>query len=194
MNKMGLWLAPLMVLTAACQQQPQEGTTLTFHEIMKDEIDKNADELWEISNAAIGDRAGIDPAKMTDQSWSDIAERADAVREAALKIATMDPIVIAKPGVKISDEGIPGGHTAAQVQERFDKDPETLREMANALAVHVGDIADGARAHDAAKIGPLIDQLDGVCENCHLEYWYPDQKELVNRIRNEGGDVPPPEN
>ena len=104
----------------------------------------------------------------------------------AVAIATMDPLIAAKPGVKISDEGIPGGHTAAMVQERFDKDPETLRNLANALARHTGDIAKFARAHDAASIGPLIDQLDGVCEDCHLEYWYPDQKELVNRIRNEG--------
>ena len=190
MKKIGLLLAPLVVVTAACQQEPEEEARLTFHEIMKDEVDKNADALWDLSNAAIGDRAGIDPAKMNDQRWADIAQRADAVRAAALKIATMDPIVVARPDVKISDEGIPGGHTAAQVQARFDANPQTLRDMANALAVHVGDIADGARAHDAAKIGPLIDQLDGVCENCHLEYWYPDQKELVNSIRNEGGDIP----
>jgi hypothetical protein len=192
-NKIGFWLAPVLVLTAACRQEPEEAAQLTFHEIMKDEIDKNADELWDISNAAIGERAGLDPAKMDDDRWADIAERADAVRAAALKIATMDPIVIAKPGVKISDEDIPGGHTAAQVQARFDRDPQTLRDMANALAVHMGDLADAARAHDAAKAGPLVDQLDGVCENCHLEYWYPDQKELVNQIRSEGGDVPPPE-
>jgi len=180
-RKLAFWLAPL-VLTTACQQESEEEAPLTFHEIMKDEVDKNADALWDFSNAAIGDQAGIDPARMNDQRWADIAQRADAVRAAALKIATMDPIVIAKPGVKISDEGIPGGHTAAQVQARFDADPQTLRDMANVLAVHMGDIADGARAHDAAKIGPLIDALDGVCENCHLEYWYPDQKALVEQI------------
>lgn len=183
MRKSGLWLAPLVVLTAACSSEPaEEKAALTFHEVMKDHVDKNADELWDLSNAAIGERAGIDPAKMNDQRWADIAERADAVRAAALEIAAMDPLVVAKPGVKISDEGIPGGHSAAMVQERFDKDPQTLRDMANALAVHAGDMAEYARAHDAAHLGPLIDQLDGVCENCHLEYWYPDQKALVDEI------------
>ena len=188
MKRIGLLLVPAMLLVSGCkQEQPaQPAAQLTFHEIMKDEVDKNADELWDISNAAIGDAAGIDPTKMTDERWTQIAARADAVQQAALEIATLDPIVVVKPGVKISDEGIPGGHTGAEVQALMDKNPGTLRDLANALARHTGDIAKFARAHDAASIGPLIDQLDGVCEDCHLEYWYPDQKELVNRIRNEG--------
>jgi RES domain-containing protein len=179
-----LWLAPVVALTAACSSQPEEEPVqLTFHEIMKDKVDKNADELWDISNAAIGDAAGLDPAKMTDERWAQIAAKADAVQQAALEIATMDPIVVVRPGVKISDEGTPFGHTGAMVQARMDKDPETMRNLANALARHMSDLGTAARAHDAATAGPLIDQLDGVCEDCHLEYWYPDQKELVNQFR-----------
>ncbi|HEU4650026.1 MAG TPA: hypothetical protein VFS49_01295 [Croceibacterium sp.] len=176
---------PVLALVAACSSEKQQApvaAALTFHEVMKDKVDKNADELWDISNAAIGDAAGLDPAKMTDASWAAIAAKAEAVQQAALEIATMDPVVVATPGVKISDEGIPGGHTAAMVQERLDKDPQKLRDLANALARHTGDLATAARAHDAAKAGPLIDQLDGVCESCHLEFWYPDQKALVEKI------------
>jgi len=186
MKKLGLLLVPAVALAAGCQQENKQpaAEALTFHEIMKDEVDKNADELWDISNKSIGDRAGLNPDKMTDASWNDIAERAEAVQQAALKIAAMDPLIVAKPGVKISDEGLPGGHTAAMVQERFDKNPETLRDLANALARHTGDLATAARAHDAATAGPLIDQLDGVCEDCHLEYWYPDQKALVEQFRD----------
>jgi hypothetical protein len=55
--------------------------------------------------------------------------------------------------------------------------------MAQVLATHMSDLSKALRAHDAAKAGPLIDQLDGVCEDCHLDYWYPDQKDLVNKYR-----------
>jgi hypothetical protein len=180
----GLGLLPVLALVAACSSERDEpaAPALTFNEVMKDKVDKNADELWDISNAAIGDAAGIDPTKMTDERWAQIAVKAEAVQQAALEIATMDPILLAKPGVKISDEGIPGGHTAAEVQERLDKDPQKLRDLANALAHHTGDLATAARMHDAAHAGPLIDQLDGVCESCHLEFWYPDQKDLVEQI------------
>ena len=178
-----LILSPLALATACSQGQDEPAAEVqTFHEVMKDEVDKNADELWDIANKAIGDRAGIDPTKMTDARWDQLADKAEAVQRAALKIAMMDPLVVAKPGVKISDEDIPGGHSAAQVQERFDKEPQKLRDMANGLAAHVGDLAAAARAHDAARAGALVDQLDPVCEGCHLEYWYPDQKALVEEI------------
>lgn len=183
MKTRGLWLMPALALVAGCSKEPEQPPT--FHEVMKDQVDKNADALWDITNKAIGDRAGIDPAKMTDERWDQLAERAEAVQHAALEIAAMDPLVLAKPGVKISDEDIPGGHTAAQVQARFDKNPAKLREMANVLAVHTGDLAAAARAHDAARAGALVDQLDPVCESCHLEFWYPDQKALVEEILRE---------
>ena len=85
------------------------------------------------------------------------------------------------PGVKISDEGIVGGHTAAQVQSGIDKDPQALRDMAQTLAVHMDDLAKAARERDIDRAALLINQLDSVCESCHLEFWYPDQKELVEQ-------------
>jgi hypothetical protein len=179
-------LVPAVALLAGCNNQPAEPEkpAQTFHEVMKDEVDVQADVVWEVGNKAMNDIAEIDPAKMTDADWDRMAQGADALRAAALKIATMDPLIIAPPGVKIADEGLPYGHTAAMVQERFDKDPETLRNLARTLADHVGGIADAARAHDPAKASPLINQLDGVCEDCHLEYWYPDQKDLVEQYRD----------
>lgn len=176
-------LVPVLALLGACSadKQPAAPAAPTFHEVMKDKVDVNADALWDVANAAIGQEGGIDPAKMTDAQWTQIATRAEAVQQAALEIARMDPVVLARPGVKISDEGIPGGHTAAQVQGQIDANPQGMRDMANVLAVHMGDMATAARAHDAPRAGPLIDQLDTVCENCHLEYWYPTQKALIEK-------------
>lgn len=183
MTRAGFWLLPVLALASACssEKQPAPRQVLTLHEVMKDKVDLNADALWDVSNAAIGTAAGLDPAKMTDAAWTQLEQRATAVQQAALEIARMDPIVVVKPGVKIADEGVPGGDTAADVQAGIDKDPQRLRDMANALSVHVGDLAAAARSHDAAKAGPLIDQLDGVCENCHLEFWYPSQKALLEQ-------------
>jgi hypothetical protein len=111
MTRHGYWLLPVLALVAACskqaEEQPKKPPQLTFHEVMKDHVDKNADELWDMSNAAIGEQAGIDPARMDDAKWTAMADKADAVQKAALLIVNMDPIVVVKPGVKISDEGQP---------------------------------------------------------------------------------------
>lgn len=179
-----------VAMLAACshkeeKQQPAQAAP-TFHEVMKNEIDKHADEVWEVTNPAVGDKAGIDPAKMTDDMWKQLAEDATAVQEAANQIASMDPIVVTRPGGEpIADAGVPGGHSAAEVQAWIDENPQGLRDHAANLAANMRDLAAAANAHDAAKAGPIIDGLDSVCEGCHLDYWYPDQKALVEKIIKE---------
>lgn len=182
------WLAPSLLLVAGCSQnggEPEQAAQ-TFHEVMKDEVDTRADLVWGVGNAAIGEKGGIDPAKMTDADWAKLADGATSLQQAALKIATMDPIVLTRPGVKILDEDEPLGDKAVDVQARLSASTERVHDMANALAVHAGDIASAAKEHDAARAGELIDALDGVCEGCHVEFWYPSQRALIDRIRDEG--------
>lgn len=178
-----LAMLPALAMLAGCSKEEAAGppAALTFHEVMKDQIDVNADALWDLTNAAIGDDAAIDPAKLDDAQWAAIAERADKVRDASLLLARMDPVVVARPGVKISDEGVEGGHTAAQVQQQIDGNPAAMREMARALADHMDRMGQAARARDAGKTGELAGTLDGVCEDCHLEFWYPSQKALLEQ-------------
>ena len=174
---------PLLAL-AACsspkEEQPKAQSSL--NEVMKNEVDPRADDVWAIGNKAMDDQAGIDPKLMTDADWDNLAKHAQSLQQAALDLAALDPIVVVKPGVKIADEGVPYGDSAAEVQSNVDKDPQGLRDFANTLASHMGDVAAAAQAHDAVKAGPLISQLDGVCESCHINYWYPSQKALLEKI------------
>jgi hypothetical protein len=179
-----LVLTASLAVVAACSSQKEEAPAQeqpTLHEVMKNEIDLHADELWEISNPALGDNAHLDPARMNDELWGKIEQRAAALQQAALDLAKLDPIVVVKPGVKIADEGVPYGDTGEEVQANVDKDPQKLRDFANALAVHAGDIASAAKRRDTERAGLLIGELDGVCEDCHLEYWYPSQKALLEQ-------------
>ena len=189
MRKLGWAVIPALVLVAGCQKHEQAPTQKTFHEIMKDEVDVRADEVWAIGNAHIDGNAEIDAASMTDDDWKKLATAAVSLQQAALAIANLkDPIVVVKPGVKIADEDVPGGDSAASVKANIDKDPQGLRDHANSLAADMADLAKAANQHDAKAAGPIINQLDSVCESCHLEFWYPSQKDLVNKIREEGGD------
>jgi hypothetical protein len=188
MNKLA-WIAVPALLLAGCSKKPEQPQQTTLHEIMKDEVDVRADDVWDIGNKHIDANAGIDAAGMSDDDWKKLASAAVSLQQGALAIANLkDPIVVAKPGVKIADEDVPGGDSAASVQANVDKDPQGLRDHASSLAQDMADLATAANKHDAATAGPIINQLDGVCESCHLEFWYPSQKKLVNQIRKEGGD------
>ena len=181
---------PALALVAGCsqkneQQQQAEQSGPTFHDVMKDQIDKHADEIWDVTNPAVADLGGIDPTKMTDEMWKKLAEDATAVQEGAQQIAQMDKIVVIRPGETIADAGVPGGHSAAEVQAQIDKNPQGLRDHAANLAANMRDLVAAANAKDAAKAGPIVEGLDGVCESCHLDYWYPDQKAMVEKIIKE---------
>ena len=176
------------VALSACSQEAQqpEPDMVTFNDVMLKQIDEPADALWDVANAAIGDEGGIDPARMDDAKWDRLAMLAGRVKAGADAIAAMEPVKVARDGVKIGDEDIEGGHTAAQVQAAIDRDPALLRELANSLGGHMTELEAAAKAHDAARAGPLVDQLDGVCESCHLRFWYPEQREMVERYQREG--------
>jgi mevalonate kinase len=180
---------------AACNQAPEEASTPaapTLHAVMKEQIDANADALWDVTNAAIDNDAMIDPAKLDDAKWAQIVELSGEVEAGARTLAALDPIVVAAPGVKISDSDIEDGHSAAQVQGFVDADPATFRNLATTLGDHMQELGAAARSRDTENLARLVNQLDGVCETCHLSYWYPEQAELVRSIRQAGGDDPVP--
>lgn len=180
-------LSALLAALAACSSEPEQPAEQpTVHTVMLNRIDKHADELWELTNDSIGDGGGLDPAKMDDAKWAELSRLAGEVAGGAAQLGALDPIKVALPGVKIADEGVPGGDSAASVQANLDRNPELFRQMAGALEAHMRDLAAAAKSHDAAKAGPLVDQLDGVCETCHLDFWYPAQKALVEEFKDSG--------
>jgi cytochrome c556 len=173
---------PALALLAACQQQQGAGEP-TVHAIMKNKIDANADALWDLTNPALNNDATLNAAKIDDPTWTKMAERAQAVSDAAGELARLKTLKLINPGDKIADQDTAFGNKPEEVQQHLDRNPDDFRQFAGVLQADMADIARLSKAHDAKKLSPLIDQLDGVCENCHLEFWYPDQKAYIEKIR-----------
>ncbi len=182
---------PALALAAACSKpQPQAPGAPTVHDIMKDKIDANADALWDLTNPALDNNANLVGSRIDDATWTKIAQRAQAVADAAGELANLKTLKLVEPGEKIADQDQIGGNQPDEVQHNLYQHPDDFRQFAGALQAHMADIVADAKAHDAKKLTPLIDQLDGVCENCHLEFWYPDQKSYIESIRKSGGNDP----
>lgn len=181
-----LWLAMPLALIGGCSSEkapePAAKAALTLQEFMTQKIDVHADAIWAIGNAAIDDTASIDPAKMDEKGWTGIAQAAERMAVDARALAALDPVVVTRPGVKIADEGTAGAPSPADIQGHIARDHDTFRALAGTLATHADGLAGAARARDAATVGRLVNEMDGVCESCHLEYWYPEQKALVKQI------------
>lgn len=184
MNRSLLAAALGCLALAACTQSGEEAAApaapLTLHEVMKDQVDANADALWELTNPLLDDTASFDPARMDDAIWARITELSGKVEQGSRTLAAMDPIVVAAEGVTLSDQAVEFGHTPARVQAFVDADPATFRELATTLADHMGELSAAAAARDPQTAARLVDELEGVCESCHLKYWYPEAQQLID--------------
>lgn len=186
MKKSYACLLTIAVALAGCSKGAPEGEAedqpTTIHEFMTQRIDPDADAIWEIGNAAIAEDASIDPALMTDQNWVDLAAAAERMAGHSEALAKLDPLEVVKPGAKIIDEGNEGAPTAAMIKAHLAKNPDVFRALADSLTTHAVDLTAAAKAKDAPTAGRLINEMDGVCESCHLEFWYPEQKELIKQL------------
>jgi hypothetical protein len=128
--------------------------------------------VWDVTNNAVSDDGGIDPAQMDDEKWAQVAAGADRLSLAGQDLAQASTYLAAAPdNLEVAEGEVP----MAKVQGYLDADPKGFAEMARTLTDHAEQLASAARAKDAATAGALVSEMDGVCESCHAKYWYPEQ-------------------
>jgi hypothetical protein len=60
-----------------------------------------------------------------------------------------------------------------EIQAEIDKDLPGWIARAKALREAVAPTLAAIEARDAQKLEQVGETIDMACENCHLEYWYP---------------------
>lgn len=147
----------------------------TIHEAMKNVIAPQAQILWDVGNEAMDDNGTPDAKRLSAAQWGQIATAGQKVQDMSLALAMARPLKVVGPGAAIQGEGDPNSSSATQVQGFVDADPAGFAEQARKLAAVAGDFVAAGKARDAAKLGLVSGNLDQVCEDCHMRYWYPQQ-------------------
>jgi hypothetical protein len=132
--------------------------------------------LWEITNGAIDENGDLAASKLTAANWAKLLQIGSALQRAGQSLAASHGITAALPGTKLQDEGNPGSATAADVQRYLDAQPEEFRKHALDLKKTGDEVVQAARKHDVKQLAGIAEALDGVCESCHLIFWYPKPK------------------
>jgi len=165
---------------AASQAQTADGASATtasaadaeplhVRQVMQQQINPAILGVWEVGNNAMNEEGGIDPALMDEAKWTSLNDAATRLAGAAQAMAAAQVIRAAHP----DNTGVAEGEiTMAKVQQLIDADPAGFRQLAAEQAVHAEQLAAAAAARDAVKAGPLVAEMDGVCEGCHTRYWY----------------------
>ena len=172
-----LLVASLFVAGSACAKtQPAEPDlmkTATIKDIMDSMVDPSAEFLFE-SVVTIADEHGItEKAPQTDEEWKEVRNRAMTLLEAP-NLLVMKERKVAQPNekpqrpeIELSPEQIQRLVNGSRI--RFIDHAKALQDAA-AMALKAIDIRD-----KNALFAALM-EIDKACENCHLEYWYPNDK------------------
>jgi len=172
MRRLLLGLAATGLTIAAVHAQ---APAPTIQMAMKTVVAPQAQILWDVGNEAMDDNGTPDAKRLTAAQWAQLAAAGQKVKDMSLALAMAQNIKVVGPGAAIQGEGDPNSSSAAQVQGFVDADPAGFVEHSRKLAAAADDFVVAAKARDAAKLGLASGNLDQVCEDCHMQYWYPQQ-------------------
>lgn len=127
-----------------------------------------------------------DKAPKTDEEWEAVRNNALIIMEAANLLMIEGRRIASLSGTSVPDRGSKPTSasqqivqivlTPAEIEARVAKDRRNWIKMAQAL-IDAGMMAlKGVDARDAEGVLVAGDTINLACENCHLRYWYSEEK------------------
>jgi cytochrome c556 len=177
-------LAAVLLCAAGCTNtpppEPELGKPSTIKEIMDSMVEPSADFLFD-SVAQVADEHGITyKAPQTDDEWQEVRRRAVTLLEAP-NLVVMHGRKVAPADDKSKNPEIE--LEPAQIQALIDGDRQHFVERAAVLQAAATQALKAIDAKDKDALFQACDRLDKACENCHLVYWYPNDKRAQEAAR-----------
>jgi hypothetical protein len=173
--------APVTVPAPAQQLWGDMKPVVSVKELMRDMIDPIADYIFDAVGAEWSRGATIERGPKTDADWDRIRSGAVMLAESAYLLKVPRPF--APPGDENNSVGPDAEELSpAQIIEKLQRDPVLWNAKIEALR-NVGlEVLDIVKRKDATELWDASENLDQACENCHLEYWYPGEKALLEKL------------
>jgi cytochrome c556 len=187
--KLHAWfLAAGLVLSAvSCSKPaphpPELLKTATIKDIMDSMVDPSGDFMFE-SVQEISDEKGIrEKAPQTDEEWEEVRRRVFVLLEAP-NLLTMEGRKVAQPGEKSKNPQVE--LQPEEIQKLIDGDRTSFIRRARRLQDAAALSLQAVQAKDKDALLQAIDKIDKACENCHLHYWYPNDKRAQQAAKEDG--------
>jgi hypothetical protein len=153
----------------------------TIKDIMHSMVDPSGDFLFE-SIEKVGDRQGAyERAPQTDAEWDEVRQRVAILQE-------IPNLVARRRGARPRDRSRnPQSESQPEVIERaLDADRPNLLRRARRLQNTANLAMKAVNAKDKDALFKSLDAIDKACENCHLHYWYPNDKRAQEAAMEDG--------
>jgi hypothetical protein len=178
-----------MVLCAAvgCRRSvppgPQLATAATIKDLMDAMVDPSAEYLFDNIVEIVDEKGIIDKTPQTDEDWKEVRRRALMLFEA--------PNLLVAPGRKVGKPGDKAEYPEVelgpeQIQKLIDGDRDAFVRRARRLQDAAAGALKAIDARDKAELFVKLGDVDKACENCHLHYWYPNDKRAQEAAKEDG--------
>lgn len=173
MSRLSLAVATTALASfAAAAAFAQASPPLEVRKEMIDAVNPAALAIWDVTNAATDDDGALDSAKLTADHWARLKESAQMLEIHGQRMAEAEVIVAGGPDL-VGGELPPGVASREEIQRKIDADPDNFRLIAAEMAGQARALVAAVDARDAAKTGEIAFGIDGACQACHEQYWFP---------------------
>lgn len=157
---------------------PDLKPVVTIKELMENIIDPIADNVFDAVATDVGPKGIVETKPTTDDDWAKVRIGAVTLAEGSNLLKMVRSV--APPGDK-NNSGGPNAPELSpeQIQAKIDADRALWNKHADELRDESLEIMEIVKAKNADALFMAGSRLDKVCENCHLEYWYPGDKQAV---------------
>lgn len=185
----------VLLFAAACaNQQPQQQAqqsqaeyraTSTVKDIMDSMVDPGADYLWDAVETIVSAKGVEEKFPKNDEEWKQVRRHAVMLMEAT-NLLQIPGRHVAKPGEKAEDPKVE--LAPEQIEEMINKDRASWIKYAHGLHDATVEAFKAIEAKDKEGLLNAGDGIDNACEKCHLQYWYPNEKQGLAQ-QTQGGDA-----
>ncbi|MEO7270493.1 MAG: hypothetical protein ABIX28_13315 [Vicinamibacterales bacterium] len=150
-------------------------TTSTVRDIMQSVVAPSAQGLWDSVGRISDARGTVDLEPKTDAEWAAVRRHAVALVESTnLLVIPGRHVAQATAETLKADDAEPGSELhPAEIEKRVAANWSAWVAMAHTLHDSATTMLEAVDKKDVASLETRGSDLDGVCESCHLVFWYP---------------------
>jgi hypothetical protein len=194
----------LTLLTPACSSQPAPTSSrspdissagspyalrlwgdlkpvVSVKELMRDMLDPAADNIFDAVKIVSTRQGTVERTPKTDEDWNKIRIGAVTLAEGVYLLKIPRPF--APEGDQNNSVGPDAAELSpAQIKAKLEADPVLWNAKIEALR-NVGlEVLEIVKKKKVDELWDAGDNLDRACETCHLEYWYPGDKAVLQKL------------
>lgn len=166
--------APASASLAPMPASPPFLLKASIQELMNAVIDPSADALWDSVRITQTKKGTVFHQPRTDEEWQEARHHAISLIEGT-NLLIMDGRKFVAPGGTVLDQGSAGVLSAEEGARLFYSKHATFVQFAGALRDAGEQMLASIEKKDSTGMMNAGAAMDGICESCHLTFWYPNQ-------------------